>query len=315
MGEISEMYEQKAYDVMDELDQDQPAPDSNLAKFRAGIPGVYENIPLAEYFALDAIHSSTLKAAHKSAAHLKQYQDEEFEMTEALIIGSALHCAVLEPERFAMEYVAAPKCDMRTSIGKGIMAEFNLDNQDKTVIKQEQMQDVLRMKESIMAHPIASEIIGLPGQNEVTMLWRDPVTGLLHVIRCDKLHLYTGALTITDIKTTKDGSPTGFPRESANYGYDIQGGFYSDIASEVLQENVSRFLLITVEKKTYITTVYNLEAYDLSVGKQKYKAALNLLIECRKTGKYPGYSDSILPLSLPNWASEPLIEEEEEEYV
>lgn len=306
MDTAVEIYEPTTVEIIEE---------SDLEKFRAGIPGIYENIPLADYFAIDAIHSSTLKAAAKSAAHLKHYEDEEFEMSEALIIGSALHCAILEPDRFAMEYAAAPKCDLRTTAGKSIMAEFLMDNIGKTVIKAEQMQDIERMKDSIMAHPAASEIINLPGQNELTMLRRDEATGLLFVIRIDKYMLFRDKLTIVDIKTTKNGSPEGFPREAANYGYDIQGGFYSDVASAVEQQNIEQVIFITVEKKSFITTVYVLENLDLRVGKQKYKSALELLIECRKTGKYPGYSDSILPLSLPVWASEPLIEEEEEEYV
>jgi hypothetical protein len=290
-------------------------PLGSLAAFRAGIPGIYEDIPLAEYFAIDAIHSSTLKEAHKSAAHLKQYEDEEFEMSEALIIGSALHCAVLEQDRFAKEYVVAPKCDLRTTNGKNTMSEFIADNDGKTIIKAEQMYEVERMRDSILAHPAASEIINLPGQNELTMLRRDEATGLLYVIRIDKYMLFRDKLTIVDIKTTKNGSPSGFPREAANYGYDIQGGFYSDVASAVEEQNIEQVLFITIEKKSFITTVYNLEELDLRIGKQKYKSALELLIECRKTGKYPGYSDSILPLSLPVWATEPLIEEEEEEYV
>lgn len=60
-----------------------------------------------------AISSTTLKECRRSAAHLKAKLDGDRGLGEsrALVIGRALHCAVLEPHLFDSQYCTAPDPD------------------------------------------------------------------------------------------------------------------------------------------------------------------------------------------------------------
>ena len=72
--------------------------------------GVYPDIPEADYFALPAANASTLKVMGRSAAHCKARQDGLLDKTTtAQAIGKALHAAVLEPDRFPVDFIPEPQ--------------------------------------------------------------------------------------------------------------------------------------------------------------------------------------------------------------
>src|SRR5581483_10081660 len=91
-----------------------------------------------EYHAHRATSHSTLEMFRRSrklyhAIHVARTMDRP-EPTAAMQLGTHVHCAVLEPERFEAEYVYAPKCDRRTTAGKAAYAEFCAATAGKTVI-------------------------------------------------------------------------------------------------------------------------------------------------------------------------------------
>ena len=73
-------------------------------------PGRYSGVPEADYFAAEAVNSSTLKHMGRSALHCKAEMTRSGDRpdTEAQKVGRLVHCAVLEPERFKAEFVRQP---------------------------------------------------------------------------------------------------------------------------------------------------------------------------------------------------------------
>ncbi|WP_175404834.1 PD-(D/E)XK nuclease-like domain-containing protein, partial [Endozoicomonas atrinae] len=64
-------------------------------------PGIYDNLPEMDYHGGAGLSASTLVEMGRSPAHCKAKLDGLREKrTRALDLGQALHCAVLEPERF-----------------------------------------------------------------------------------------------------------------------------------------------------------------------------------------------------------------------
>jgi len=66
----------------------------------------------------DYLSYSALKAYAKSPNHYLMYVGREFVETPAMVLGSALHCLVLEPQEWSKRYITAPKFDRRTKAGK-----------------------------------------------------------------------------------------------------------------------------------------------------------------------------------------------------
>jgi hypothetical protein len=77
--------------------------------------GLWPGVPYEQYAAWDACSSSRLSRLLRSPAHARAYIDGQIEDdTPAKAFGSAAHCAILEPDRFASAYVRAPEGDGRT---------------------------------------------------------------------------------------------------------------------------------------------------------------------------------------------------------
>ena len=80
-------------------------------------PGIYPSMPGEIYHNPTGISKSGLDLLHKCPAlYKRRYIDGiEDEPTPAMIIGSAVHSLVLEPD--AADFVVAPECDRRTKEG------------------------------------------------------------------------------------------------------------------------------------------------------------------------------------------------------
>ena len=106
------------------------------------------------------------------------------ETTEAFRIGSAAHCAVLEPDQFWARYALRPDgIDRRTKDGKAAFAEFESANVGKVVIAKDEAGDVEEMTAAVQHHPLASQLlaVGLP-----ELSWRvEPVGGMALQCRTD----------------------------------------------------------------------------------------------------------------------------------
>lgn len=80
---------------------------------------------MTAYADIDAVNWSLLKHLAVSAKMLRHRVDHPKEDTKALALGRAIHCAVLEPERWRAEYIAEPdEWDLRTNRGKAERAQW-----------------------------------------------------------------------------------------------------------------------------------------------------------------------------------------------
>ena len=62
-----------------------------------------------DYHAMPGASASRLKQLQRSAAHMRYAMDNPQEPTQAMIIGTATHSAILEPVLFAKEWGRLPE--------------------------------------------------------------------------------------------------------------------------------------------------------------------------------------------------------------
>ena len=77
--------------------------------------------------------------------------------TPAMKLGTATHCAILEPERFDIEYIEAPYIDRRTKDGKALWSE--LEQSGKIVLTHEEYSNVTSMAKAVSEHELASKLL------------------------------------------------------------------------------------------------------------------------------------------------------------
>jgi len=265
-----------------------------------------ETLSNAAYHALDAVGKSDLDKIARSPLHWKHAEREE---TAAMRIGSAVHCAVLEPARFATDYAVAPPttlCDKRTKAGKEQWAAFEEENAGKTVLSFDDGALCAHIADSVRDHPGAAALLQ-SGQPEASLLWSDSEFNVRCRARVDWL---TPDGLLIDLKTTQDASPAGFAKSCANFRYHVQDAWYLDAYQAALGDLPLGFVFIAVEKTApYAVALYELDAEAVDFGRQLARRDLARYANARAFNVWPGYADTIQPLSLPRWAINQDIEE------
>jgi exodeoxyribonuclease VIII len=230
---------------------------------------------------------SALKAFAKSPNHYLQYVQREFQETNAMKQGSALHCLVLEPEDFADRYIVAPEIDRRTKGGKAEYAAFLEAAGEKTVLTADQAEAVFKMTDAITSHRKATYL--LKGK-----FAEAPVAGNIHGIDFRGIVDAWDEHDIVDVKTTTDASPEGFRKAASNFDYHLQAAIYKRITKR------QNFYWIAVES----AAPYNVAVYEpTQESLEAAEAYLHELVERFKAwdGEPVGYGENIYELDLPPW--------------
>ncbi len=261
--------------------------------------GVDYAMPQADYLALEDLGSGDIKRLLRSPAHYLAERDKVTEPTDAMVIGSAVHLAVLEPVRFSREVIVAPKFDRRTTSGKAAAAEFDAEYADHMKLTLADFDTVRRSADAVLAHPAARALLS-EGAPEVTLRWVDATTGAPCRARFDWLRPDHGAV---DLKTTRDASPGGFPREIAQHGYHLQAAHYDAGALAVLGQSLPYWAFVAVEKEPpFAVGVYVLDRESIDAAAARVADALGRWRASTDSGRWPAYSDLIEPITLPKWA-------------
>lgn len=265
-----------------------------------------------------SIGSSTVKAIHSSTP-LHALTKKLDPNSDAIIKGNALHCSILEPERFSIEFKTLPDDAPRKPSASQLKAkkpseetikaiQFWADLEDqmkgKTILDKDTLEEVLGMKEALLTHPVAMEML-TGGEAEYSYYVQDPETGLNLKCRPD----YHNGGALIDIKTTSDASYEGFARQIGNLGYHLQAAFYLDVFNASEGTNYKDFFFIAVESKApHGVAIYRLDENHIEIGRQAYKKALNKYAEIIQSGvnlgdlkslRKFGYSTDIIDIQVP----------------
>jgi len=260
--------------------------------------GVYFDLDEQTYRAATGINISALKNINRSPAHyLAKLTEVRPEPTPALVFGTLLHRAALEPKKLAGSFAVKPEgMSFVSKEGKAWR-----DAQTLPIITEEQHIALSGAAASVAAHPAAAAILA-DAKREVSVfrrITRSNPEGLLLKGRLDIVATDShGSTTIADIKTTEDASPEAFSKTIAQYGYAQQAAHYLDLLG------ATHFVFIAVEKTApYAVGVYCLDPASVAMGRERNLRNLDLLEACQSSGHWPAYSSDIETISLPAWAS------------
>lgn len=243
---------------------------------------------------------STLKFYCKSPAHYLQAVLNPPERTPAMLIGSALHCRVLEPDKFPERYAVAPSgLDRRTKSGKEAWAAFEAESAGKEILTADQAEQVDGMAAALLAPgSVSAKLLARCENREQIIRWTDLHTEL----PCKGIVDAFGEEFALDIKTTDDASSRAFSRALYNYQYHGQAAFYVD-GLKLNGCPVSNFLFVVVEKQApFGVCAYACTEEVLGAGRLLYQRLLNIHSECLAAGEWPGYSNEVQEIELPAWA-------------
>lgn len=280
-------------------------------------PGIYTDVKEEDYHRMPAVNASRLKTmAKKSPMHVDYEMRNPSEPTAAMLFGSALHRAILEPQRFSEEYFVSSGCAKCKNNGKflgmdgkwycGVHAKsIELADIDSSrMLTEENMNKIKAMRSQVLSHVKARKLLSSPGNTELTAIADDPITGERCKIRMDYYSAECeGEPAIMDIKTCEDASPDGFQRQIVDYGYDIQAAFYIDTMQiATLGQLHQRFFFIAIEKEApFAVAVYKMHTGALDFGRERYRKAIAAFHLCKEKNVWPGYNPLGDTIIIPNW--------------
>jgi PDDEXK-like domain of unknown function (DUF3799) len=264
--------------------------------------GVFEGLPLGDYFAMPGLSASGLSKLAKSPFHYHSQFDPDKpprEPTPAMRAGTALHCAVLEPTAFAYRYRIKPDgFDGRTKAGRDWLENTPAGVE---VLTEEQALATQRQAASIRALPEIAQLL-TNGKTEVSVFAEDDETGVRLKARPDLLSVAGDGLIICDVKTCKDASAKGFARSVIDYGYALQACHYMDVVERATRKQVYGFCFACTESEfPHAACAWMLTDEWLEAARRERRRLINLYAECKKTDTWPGLPQTIQLLSPPTW--------------
>lgn len=242
------------------------------------------------YDALERERFSTLKHFAKSPAHYLEAKAAKFD-SAAMLRGRCVHLAVLEPAKLRTEVVLFGGSSRR---GKE-WERFEADNKGKEILLGSELYAVERAARAVRESKQAAPYLEA-GRAEVTVLWES-----MGVKLKSRLDWVADCGVILDLKSTKDASPSGFPKEVANYQTLAQAAFYVDAWKHATGESLPYVLLAVEASAPFAVQTYRVPEHLLEVGRIQYRSWLATLSRCLKTGVWEAYAPGELELVMPLW--------------
>jgi len=167
--------------------------------------------------------------------------------------------------------------------------------------------DVARnMAALVKTHPLAGPLFAR-GHAEKSIYHTDPKTGVQLRARADWLTIWDFGdgerNVIVDYKTSDTANPNQLGRKFYNFGYYMQAAWYLDAVKAVLKARDPVFLFVVQEKDPpHLVTVIEYDAEAICEGRRRNREAIDIYVRCVADNVWPGYGDTIHPMSLPPWA-------------
>lgn len=288
-----------------------------------------------EYAKIAAVNWSSLRYMSISPRMYRYRLSNPEPRKRAWVMGGAIHCMVLEPEKFDRRYVVldtatisevAPSRGSRE--GMALVAENPEWSTASMTADEYQAACVARAfpgKESLTAaqhatcvaatdavreHRVARELLR-GGMREESLTWTDAATGLKCKGRCD----YLRPDLVIDLKSSRDPTPSKFERDAINYGYAAQVAFYHDGATAAKRIAGGRLPCVIAVKTRddFDVAAFQLTQEAFDTGRAIYRNLLHRLAECIEADYFPGVAPELRSLNLPPWAITETINDEPSE--
>lgn len=255
------------------------------------------------YQQLPALRQSFIKGCLKSPLHAALRKQ-----TPSLQLGSLLDRLVKEPSSFWMKHAREPEGDGRSKEVKDARKKFREEcEKDDLIAVSADMYDKLKgMWGSIMNDPIAMRILE-QSQPDLTLVWDSGDTELPEEYRMNKAALDFAykegehRMSVCDLKSCQDASPSGFMRSVFDWGYDIQAAHYME-GVEACGWQAGLWTWIAVESnEPYPCKVHYATDLTLEVGKKRIQKAMENLKSFMSDKRKRAYGPKINPIDPPGW--------------
>lgn len=278
--------------------------------------GLVHDMPAEDYHAVPALSATGLKALARSAWHFKNRP--EIKPTRPMLRGTLAHCAVLEPHAMAKRYVVVPadaprrpsraqldakKPSDESRAAMSWWADFNASAAGRQIVSAEDYAITQMQLQALADEPTIAGILK-EGVGEASVFWRCKRTGVYCKARPDWMTPPVGRrVTLLDLKSTADESPSGFGRAAARMKYHLQRAHYVDGVQQATGWQVDEFVFAAVTSAPPVLAVpYFLNDAIKEQADDERAELMDLYARCLESGHWPAYGAGLQMLDFPAYA-------------
>lgn len=280
--------------------------------------GRHEDVPEETYHhEWDAMNASRLKWLDRSPYHYRYFVDNPGTQVEtpSMKFGTAVHCAVCEPNRFDDIYRLDPtKPDSDVAYPPGWrnskaykVAKSDLLEHGYRVLDQNGFDACRKIRDRLWTEKgHHRDILEAVTGAEVSFALDCPRTGLRCKIRTD---LLAPGIHV-DLKTAE--SLSQFERSIFNFGYHLSAPFYQDLLAYHYPGDFDAHFFLVVEvaksgdkvvaKQPFEFALYQLDEDAMDLGRRKVEKLMDLALKCTESNEWPGMSRDVQYIGLPGYA-------------
>ena len=279
---------------------------ADIARLRRHASGRMLDIPFADYWRRPGMNWSALHHMDTSPLKFRDEQIDPSPPSATMTLGSAIHCAVLEPHKFEAEYAMF---DGRR--GTGAFAEWQDKHPGAIALKPDEWEQCMDAAEAVQRLGQGRDARRLMSRArfEASLFWTDPATGIRCKARPDILRMTRetdgrlGVYDLADVKTTTTVDARKFGRLSADMLYHGKMAFAARGVEAVFGRPPVRVSIIAVEqKRPHDVAVFPVDPDVLYAGDQLVTKLLHQLKTCRKRRTWPGRYAEPVSLDFPEYA-------------
>mgnify|MGYP003637305327 FL=1 len=278
--------------------------------------GWFKDIPNEVYHRSNGTSSSQIKKMiEKTGAHLQHDRKHPKPPTPAMALGTAVHSLVLEPDMFDTDIVVAPDFNKRTKDGRADFELFQEENKNRTIISPEQNLKAKAMAARVHEHPIASILVqDLIVESSVFQWYKsydpDDQTEYKTMLKVRPDGISKNMPILIDLKSTADGSYSGFIKSIQNFYYHLSAAMYLELCNqcqplldEVKHFAFTKFVFVCVENfAPYEVSVYEMSQEYREIGALLFRQGIYNLHKS-KLNNWDGYPEEVRVIEPPSWAT------------
>lgn len=250
-------------------------------------PDLYPCMSFEDYRAIDAINISSLRQIAQSPAHLKASRESTWKATDSKILGTQIHAAVLEPDRFTEEFIVQPE-EIKIRRGHNwdaLKDKYGVEN----IISVKNWNKIQRIQFAVGQSSCDHLVTDPNNQYEVTIVFE--LAGVLCKARIDCANFHNEY--ILDLKSTENASIKKFPKSVESYGYGYQQAFYAIAYHSYMEEWPKRTLILAAETaEPYGVMLYEFSQEYILAARQTIIMWLDQYRRCVEKNEWPCYPDS-----------------------
>lgn len=213
--------------------------------------------------------------------------------TKDQIFDEALRCRIFTPDIFTKTYVKTPDFDLRKPFDKAEKKAMQAaaDKSGQILLSASEYDKIQLMTNEIKKHTTASILTSL-GTIGKPSVFEELNTGVEISYRPH----WTYKNSIIYLSSTDDATASGFSKQAL----DLK--LHKRAAIQIDATGIHSFIFIVIEKKSpFKIGVHTLDDRSVNLGRHEYIENCRVYSECLKDNNWPGLTEKIQPVSLPEW--------------